>query len=55
MIWVDGKVTEDEKRSLAKYCKKFEFLDENISELTEYLLDAVKKGISKNIILNELR
>ena len=55
MIWVDGKVTEDEKRTLAKYCKKFEFLDENISELTEYLLDAVKKGISKNIILNELR
>lgn len=55
MIWADGKVTEDEKRTLAKYCKKFKFLDENIPELTEYLLDAVKKGVSKDEILNELK
>jgi uncharacterized tellurite resistance protein B-like protein len=55
MIWADGKVTADEKRTLEKYCKKFEFLDENIPELTNYLLDAVKKGVSKNEILNELK
>ncbi len=55
MIWADGKVTEDEKRTLSKYCKKFEFLDENIPQLTEYLLDAVKNGVSKNEILNELK
>ncbi len=54
MIWADGKVTEDEKRTLSKYCKKFEFLDENIPELTKYLLDAVKEGKTKEEILNEL-
>ena len=54
MIWADGKVTEDERRTLAKYCKKFEFLDENIPELTEYLLDAVKNGMTKEQILKEL-
>lgn len=54
MIWADGKVTEDERRTLAKYCKKFEFLDENIPELTEYLLEAVKNGKTKEDILNEL-
>ncbi|NPA43971.1 MAG: TerB family tellurite resistance protein [Chlorobi bacterium] len=55
MIWADGKVTEDERRTLEKYCRKFEFLDENIPALTEYLLEAVKNGKSKNEILNELK
>ncbi len=45
MIWADGKITEDEMNAFKKYCKKFEFLDENIDELTTYLLDNAKKKI----------
>lgn len=55
MIWADGIVTEDERNTLKKYCKKFEFLDENIEELTFHLLDSVEKGVSKDEILNSLK
>jgi len=43
MIWADGVVTEDEKNTLRKYCVKFGFLDENIEELTSFLLENAKK------------
>lgn len=54
MIWADGKVDVEEVIALKKYCKKFEFLDENIEELTQYLLESVKQGKSKQDIINEL-
>ncbi|WP_452219279.1 hypothetical protein [Lacinutrix undariae] len=52
MIWADGKVTDDEYNTLKKYCKRFEFLDENITELTDFLLDSAKKRVSKEEIIN---
>lgn len=54
MIWADGKVTEDEKNTLIKYCKKFEFLDENIHELTDYLLESAKNNIDKDELLKSI-
>lgn len=54
IIWADGKVTIDEMNSLKKYCRKFDFLEENIDELAEYLIDCVKKGIKKEEIINQL-
>ena len=54
MILADGVITEDEKNNLKKYCKKFEFLDENIEQLSEYLLDCVQKGIKKEKIIQQL-
>lgn len=54
MIWADEKVTDDEYITLKKYCKKFEFLDENIDQLAEYLLDSAKKNISKEEIIKEI-
>ncbi|TXK75060.1 hypothetical protein [Mesonia sp. K4-1] len=54
MILVDGIITEDEKNTLIKYCKKFEFLEENVEQLCEYLLDCIKKGISKEDIIKTL-
>ncbi len=54
MIWADEKITDDELQALKKYCKKFEFLDENIDGLTEYLLDSAKKNKTVKEILNEL-
>lgn len=55
MILADDVITEDEKNSLKKYCKKFEFLEENIDELADYLLDCVQKGIPKTEIINQLK
>jgi len=54
MIWADQKVTEDEYVTLKKYCAKFEFLDENITELADYLLESAKNGLSKEEILTTI-
>jgi uncharacterized tellurite resistance protein B-like protein len=54
MIWADQEVTEDEYTTLKKYIKKFEFLDENITQLADYLLDAAKKNISKEEIIKSI-
>ncbi|WP_264564708.1 hypothetical protein [Flavobacterium sp. N3904] len=54
IIWADGKITDDEVNMLKKYCRKFDFLDENINDLTNYLIDCVQKGISKEEIINQL-
>ncbi|GGB73261.1 hypothetical protein GCM10007424_11450 [Flavobacterium suaedae] len=54
MIWADEKVTDDEYITLKKYCKKFEFLDANITALADYLLDCAKKGLKKEDIINEI-
>ncbi|NCP61399.1 MAG: hypothetical protein GW839_14015 [Flavobacteriales bacterium] len=55
MIWVDKKITEDELNTLKKYCKKFEFLDENIEALSNYLIESAKENKSKEDILSELK
>tara|TARA_R110002167_G_scaffold247308_5_gene452900 strand:- start:2638 stop:3045 length:408 start_codon:yes stop_codon:yes gene_type:complete len=54
MIWADGKVTEDEYNTLKKYCKKFEFLEENIIPLADYLLANAEKKTNKEEILKNL-
>jgi len=54
IIWADSKITEDEINTLRKYCLKFGFLEENINELSDYLIDCVKKGIRKEEIINQL-
>ncbi|MCD0487162.1 hypothetical protein LPB86_02915 [Pedobacter sp. MC2016-14] len=43
MIWVDQEVTEDEYNLLKKYCKTFEFLDENVIAICDYLIDCAKQ------------
>lgn len=54
MIWADKKVTVDERNTLMKYCRTFGFVEENIEELAQYLLDSVENGISKQKIIEEL-
>ncbi len=54
MIWADGIVTDDEYTTLKKYCKKFEFIEEKIIPLTDYLIESAKLGKSKEDILQEL-
>ena len=51
MIWADGVVTEDERNTLMKYCKKFNFLDKNLEQLADFLLECAKEGLSVEDIL----
>lgn len=55
MIWADGIVTEDEIETLKKFCLKFQFKEENVEELSQYLIKSVKDGKGKDEILNELK
>ncbi|TPG42056.1 TerB family tellurite resistance protein [Flavobacterium pectinovorum] len=54
IIWADGKITDDELNMLKKYCRKFNFLDENINDLSNYLIDCVQKNIQKEEIISQL-
>jgi hypothetical protein len=54
IMWADGIITGDEINTLRKYCKKFEFLEENIDGLTDYLIECVKTGTSKEEIIIQL-
>ena len=54
MIWADFKVTEDEENTLKKYCSKFGFLEENIEQLAEFLLENAKEKISKTELINKI-
>ncbi len=54
MIWADEQVNEDEISMLKKYCRRFQFLEENIQELTNYLLESAKSNKSKEDLLTEL-
>jgi uncharacterized tellurite resistance protein B-like protein len=51
MIWADGVATEDERNTLLKYCKKFGFLDENLQQLVDFLLECAKEDLSVDDIL----
>jgi len=54
IIWADGKITDDEENMLKKYCRKFNFLDENINDLSTYLIDCVQKNVQKEEIISQL-
>ncbi len=54
IIWADGKITDDELNMLRKYCRKFDFLEENINDLSEYFIDCVQKNIGKEEIISQL-
>ncbi|WP_303318576.1 hypothetical protein Q4Q34_04515 [Flavivirga abyssicola] len=55
MIWADNIVTDDEKTTLEKYCLKFGFLEENIDELTQFLLENAKENVSKHELINKMQ
>lgn len=52
MIWADDIVTQDERVTLKKYCVKFGFMEENIEELSEFLLKHAKDNLPKEQLLS---
>jgi len=55
MIWADGIVSENEYSALKKYVGMFGFLEENVQDIADYFIEAVKKGKTKTDILNDLK
>jgi len=52
MAWANGEVDEYERVALRKFCVKFGFLEENIEELVQFLLDQAEKGTSSSELLD---
>lgn len=55
MIWADGMVSENEYSALQKYVAMFDFLEENVKDIADYFIEAVKQGKTKTDILNDLK
>lgn len=54
MILADGVITADEKIALKKYIIKFEFEEDNVQALSDYLLQSAKDNKTKAALLKEL-
>ncbi|WP_144281334.1 hypothetical protein [Chryseobacterium echinoideorum] len=54
MIWADGIVSPNEYSALQKYVAMFGFLEENINDIVDYFIEAVKTGKTKTEIINDL-
>jgi len=54
LIWADGIVTDDERTTLYKFCRKFEFEDDNVTELCDFLLGAAKTNRPFHELIAEL-
>jgi uncharacterized tellurite resistance protein B-like protein len=51
MAWADDNIAEDEKQLMIHLCKKFEFQDDNIENIIQFLFEEVKKCTPKEEIL----
>ncbi|MEJ5050778.1 hypothetical protein WH221_13155 [Chryseobacterium culicis] len=55
MIWADGIVSPNEYVAMQKYVLMFGFLEENVTAIVDYLIEAVRVGKNKSEILYELK
>jgi len=55
MIWADGIVSPNEYSAMQKYVLMFGFLEENVTPIVDYLIEAVRIGKNKSEILYELK
>jgi uncharacterized tellurite resistance protein B-like protein len=51
IILADGIVHDEEVKSLQKFCLKFQFAEQNVSTISELLIEAARNGISKEDVL----
>lgn len=52
MAWSDGKIDPNEKSTLDLFCSKFGFEQENISTITQFILDQVEKKAKLSDVLS---
>lgn len=52
MIVADKKIEDSEIKTFEKFCLKLEFKEENISSITELLIEAAKNNVETNEIVH---
>ena len=51
IILADGRVDENERRTLEIFCKRFGFEDANIPVIAEFLIESAKEDVPENDLL----
>lgn len=54
MIWADQKVSDDEYNALKKFAKNFQFEEENIIRICDFLIECAKKDMSIQEVTNAI-
>lgn len=54
MIWIDKTITDDEYNTLRKFCKNFEFEEDNINPICDFLIECAKKEMSIQEVLTAI-
>ena len=55
MIWADGKVHQNERDLLIKYCRIFGFLEVNLEGLVDFLLECAQDDLSVAEIMLKIK
>lgn len=55
IAWADNKIDAAEKALMQRFVIKFGFPKENAEEIVAYFLDKVKKGVTTEQIMEELK
>ncbi len=54
-IWADKKIDEEEVTTFMKFCKRFQFEEEESKELFEWLISLAKKDCPNEELKNEIK
>jgi len=55
LAWADGKIKDEEIELIEKFCSKYGFLDENVSDIAKYLLEKVKEKTSPEELITQIK
>ncbi len=55
IIWADKRIDEEEINTFMKFCKRFNFEEEESKELFEWLIDLAKKDCPNKELKNEIK
>lgn len=55
MAWVDNIIQDCERDMLRNYALRYDFLEENIDSIVDYLIDSVRDGKTLESIYKELQ
>lgn len=54
MIWADQKISDDEYNALSKFAKNFQFDDDNIRQICDFLLECAKKNMTYEEVITTI-
>ncbi len=55
LAWADEEIKVEEIELIKKFCSKYGFLDENVSDIAKYLLEKAKENTPPEEILIQIR